>query len=218
MISTKDFLNRYPLNVFDNMVIDYPFKQKYRPLVKGNSKLNKNIYSFSLLPQVTCRNPCKDCYDLKSLRYKYTRLSRLYNTYLAVNKLDYLKEEIIKQVKKSRTIKYLRVHVGGDFFSMDYVNMWYNIADWIKDNKPEVKVYTYTKNMDIIPYLGNINVVESLLPNGNVNFNTIENIKKIWDKDKTYKICPVTLGNKTVKCGIDCTLCMRESKLLFVKH
>jgi hypothetical protein len=201
--------------------LPYPFKKKYQPLEKGNRKLFKNILSFSLLPVVTCPNcsQCKkSCYDKKALMYQQTRQKRQYNTWLALNHLERLESEIINQIKGSRTVSYIRIHVGGDFFSAAYVDMWCRISAWVAENKPHVKMYTYTRTNHTETLMNSgINVVQSILPDGRQNFGSMEYLNEIREMDNEWKICPVTLGHD-VKCGKTCTLCMRQAEVLFVEH
>jgi hypothetical protein len=215
----KQFLRENSLKNLDSIeAMKNPFKT-YKPLDKGNSKLHKGILSFSLLPVVTCNTFCKGCYDVKSLRYQGVRDKRQYNTWLTLREPEALKQMIIKQIKNSRTVKFVRIHVGGDFYSSEYVNFWAEIALWMADNKPNVKLYTYTKteHLDTLKAMG-INVVDSLLPGGGANFDTKEKLFDIQSKNKEYTICPATLKEEGIICGLTCTVCMEKSKVLFVKH
>ncbi|MFC1523972.1 hypothetical protein ACFL6N_04195 [Thermodesulfobacteriota bacterium] len=188
--------------------------KRYMPLDKGNSKLGqKGIVSFSLLPVVTCSQHCKKCYDVKSLRYKSVRAKRIINTILAFSHREYLEGLIIGQLKRARTIKAVRIHVGGDFFNQDYFRMWARIAATF----PEVKFYTYSKNYwvfdETIP--SNMNIVQSTLPDGSFNFAALPELK---EKKSQFGgiICPATMGKKTT-CN-KCQACMKRSDVLFVLH
>ena len=201
-------------------MVEYKAKRKYRPLDKGNAKLEKHIFSFSLIPVVTCPAPCKKCYDIKAIRqYRECRIKRRYNTWLAINRLDYLEEQIKDQVKRSKTIKFIRIHVGGEFFSKEYVDMWVRVAAWVRENRPDVAIYTYTKTAygDTLRSAG-INCVASILPCGKVNHDTLENLKAYVAENPEYVICPVTKKNKSVTCGTSCNYCMTRTKVLFVTH
>jgi len=219
METVKEFLKENSLKKLQSKSsYKMPFK-KYLPLDKGNSKLYKNILSFSLLPVVTCDSWCKGCYDIRSLRHATVREKRRFNTWLAVNDRENLKAQIIKQIKNSKSAEFVRIHVGGDFFSIDYVNMWAEIKMWADENKPNVIFYTYTKTEHISALKSlEINVVDSILPNGSMNFDKLENLQAFRKKNKGYTICPATMKKKNVICGKTCNLCMAKSKVLFVKH
>lgn len=220
MNTIKQFLEENNLKALKNRELKAaPFK-KYLPLDKGNSKLHDSILSFSLLPVVTCKKECSGCYDLRSLRYPSVRAKRLYNTMLALHDCGKLANEIIEQVTNSKSVKFVRIHVGGDFFSKKYVAMWDIIISAIGTIKPDVKFYTYTKSnfLPILKSIDNLNIVDSILPSGNYNYDTFDKLREFKKNNKGYKICPATLKKENVICGNTCKLCMTNSKVLFVKH
>ena len=209
------------LNIKNTLMVN-PFK-KYKPLDQGNKKLNENIFSFSLIPVATCGTECKGCYDLRSLRYPSVQMKRKYNTWLAINNKTFLKNAIINQITKSKKVEFVRIHVGGDFFSLDYVAMWGEICQTVLALKPDVKFYTYTKSKfsDEIS-MGGINVVESTIKGLGYNFAKKERLDKFVAKkgNEDYTICPDTVKETTAntKCGVTCTACMTTKKVLFVAH
>lgn len=220
-MNIKAWLKENSITEISKRDMPSPFKV-YKPLDSGNVKLDKGIFSFSLLPYVTCPFKCEKCYDLKSLRHKSVRDKRLYNTYMAINYPDKLKRLIIKQIMNSRTIKYVRIHVGGDFFSQEYVNLWKDIKGIVSTLKPGIKFYTYTKTVFLQQLKdADINVVDSILPSGSFNYGPLESLEKLKSLDNSYSICPAYKTNpnySSVKCGKTCTHCMDKSKVLFVIH
>jgi hypothetical protein len=198
-----------PTDVFKN----------YKPLDAGNTKLHKGILSFSLLPVVTCGGTaCKGCYDIRSMRFEVVRKKRYVNTSLAVHDLELLKDLIIKQVEGSKTVKFIRLHVGGDVFSQSYVDMWKEIAYRLKVTCPDIKIYTYTKTgyAEQLKKVG-INVVRSEYPEGH-NYGSLEYIKELQSKYKGA-ICPATLKkHDTQICGVKCFSCMNMEQVFFKLH
>ena len=191
----------------------------YRPLDRGNTKLHKSILSFSLLPVVTCNTRCKGCYDIKSLRYKSVMLKRIVNTLLACyaphrNKLFQL---IRKQISRSRTVKAIRIHVGGDFFSLAYAKKW----NYLASQYSFLSFYTYTKT-EYTPILtmGNcINVVRSKLADGSNNFAQKQIILAKQKRIPNSIICPATLRTTPDHfCGSRCKACQTKQNVLFVQH
>lgn len=218
MTTINEFLSKYTLERIKGIKnMNNPFNI-YKPLDRGNSKLEKNILSFSLLPGVTCGQRCKGCYDLRALRYPSVRQKRLFNTWLSVHMIPELKRIIVQQIINSKTVEFIRIHVGGDFHSMDYFNMWIEIKKEVSKLKPGVKFYTYTKT-----HLGKelrkagINCVESAVQGLGYNFGSLEKLKSFKRKNKGFTICPATLG-KDVKCGKTCKACMVKKDILFVTH
>jgi hypothetical protein len=160
-------------------------------LKKGNDKLDKSIGIFNLPAINTCRN-CGDCKD---------------NCYAAGPQ---------KRYGNCRHIKKVRIHESGDFYNAAYCFLWEQIAQ----NCESTRFYFYTKTnilTDWLNGLDNVNRVESILPDGSINFGSIEYCEA---KAAEFKIdiCPVTAGNKAVKCGKTCDMCLKKRYMLFVQH
>lgn len=191
----------------------------YKPLDRGNTKLCNNILSFSLLPMVTCGGKaCTGCYDLRSQRHPSVRKKRYVNTALAMHDSQYLADLIVAQLLNSKTCKICRIHVGGDFFSTEYVQLWIDIYNRVHAVKPNIQFYTYTKgeNAKLLKNAG-INVVRSLYPEG-YNFGTMEYLKPLVKKYKGY-VCPATLGKVPNKfCGNKCKACVVKENVFFKLH
>jgi len=172
-----------------------PLKAYISPVLSfENSKL-QGIYIFDLLAVFTCRNcaSCKDtCYARKAQRmYVDTLLRRSYMTWLSMHFLDWLKAEIIAEIKKEKP-KFLRIHSSGDFFSQRYADTWAEIAKMF----PETKFYYYTKVENILELktlasMKNVNQVSSFLPDGERNYGEKEFIDAMVQKyGKKIKVCP----------------------------
>lgn len=141
---------------------------------KGNAKLGKLIYTFSIVSGYTCPF-AKDCLaKVDRLTGKLTdgpdtqfrcfsasqealfpavRKSRWENfeKILKAIKNNTLVELILNSIPKKATI--IRVHVAGDFFSQAYFNAWMQVAR----NRPDIIFYAYTKSIGFwINQLGNI--------------------------------------------------------------
>jgi len=207
-----------------------------RPLlIDGNSKLGKGVWTFSMLPGNfyhhvtvdgspveilgTCPCNCPGCYaqtglfntpDVKAANARKTALARMY--------LDFVKRAIMAQIKADK-IKLLRIHAAGDFFSVEYINMW---RDIIKAT-PGTIYWTYTKNPvaeSAFDDLKNANVVKSLIPGMELNYGPC---KYVMDAYKALK----SMGKNVYicRCGIDknqhcvnCTGCSKNEYVLFVEH
>ncbi|MCK5789179.1 MAG: hypothetical protein KAH32_09275 [Chlamydiia bacterium] len=190
----------------------------YKPLDRGNTKLAMNILSFNLLPVTTCEHICEGCYDIRSMRYTSVRKKRYINTSMAMYKEAILEEKIFNQIKRSRTCEYVRLHVGGDFYSKEYVALWGRIVKRVNEIKPTIKFYTYTKTgyTDTLKGFG-INVVKSDY-DGVYNYAELEEVKALAKKHKGV-VCPATLGKvENGFCGSKCTACMKLENVFFKKH
>lgn len=191
------------------------------PLTNGNSKLGKDVLCFDLLAVRTCPN-CKDCqkkcYARRGEAYRPTVHDKhALNTMLAVHDMDFLFALITEQLHRTKK-KIVRIHSSGDFFSQKYLEMWCHIAQLF----PEIKFYGYTKTREIFDFwwadeLPNLNIVDSLLPDGSVNFGSLDYIKE--KQEKFYLcICPVTCGIEDAECMRTCTNCLTERWMLFKEH
>lgn len=190
------------------------------PLTMGNSKLGKEIAIFDLLAGTSCIN-CHDCvkhcYAVKAQRqYPTVHDKRAINTFLARNNIKKLRQ-LIEASLTLNAPKFVRIHSSGDFVSQEYIDMWVSLAKEF----PEIKFYTYTKVIGVFDFSKaekHINIVQSVLPDGDINFGDIEYIK---EKSVKYgiPICPVGITKgKGFKCGTDCTLCMHHDQVLFLQH
>jgi hypothetical protein len=141
---------------------------------KGNSKLGKSIYTFSLPSGYTCPF-AKDCLaKVNRLTGKLTdgphtqfrcfsasqealfpsvRKSRWDNFEKVKNaiKNNTLVDLILNSIPKKATI--IRVHVAGDYYNQVYFNAWMEVAKRL----PSVTFYAYTKSISYwVNQLGNI--------------------------------------------------------------
>ncbi len=185
----------------------------------GNSKLNKSILIFNLPTVKTCPNNeiCKKtCYAQKAERlYKNVLPCRERNYQASKDKLDFYKSMnvIIKIAIIKYGVRYIRVHESGDFYSRGYSDLWEVIArKWFG-----IKFFAYTKSL-WYPQVSNFNIVQSILPDGSLNYGDKKTIIKLAKKYHA-KICPYGLtSNKTAYCGLKCKACMTNKYVLFLKH
>lgn len=170
----------------------------------GNLKLNNNIARFGLPEHVTCSCKCKGCYACKQL-FQSVAISRLKNLFLiehVLNMPEYTKKFINKMNLELgmhvAMCKYLglkpimRWHDSGDIYSIEYLELMLKIASL----NPDVKFYTYTKNIKVWEYYKNLknggnipqnfNIVSSWLYGRNNIFDFVHNFK---DEFKSLKEC-----------------------------
>lgn len=132
---------------------------------KGNAKLGKQIYTFSLPSGFTCPF-AKDCLSKadrvtgkiqdgpdtqfrcfsasQEALYPAVRNSRWNNFELIKQAIanNSLIDLIVSSLPKKATV--VRIHVAGDFFSQTYFNAWLEVAKLL----PNVIFYAYTKSID----------------------------------------------------------------------
>lgn len=188
-----------------------------------NAKLGR-LMNFSLTPLKTCSaEACatcgKACYARKAyIQYPAVRTAWDTNTALAKNNIPDLEKGILQKVLK-RNPSLFRIHVGGDFISKEYAEMWARIASKAKGTK----FLAFTKRWDIIEGLKlpkNLKIVYSAWP----GMDAPPSGKPIaWMDDGTDHRIPknahVCMGGHN---GVTCNNCGKcwglKTDVIFKKH
>jgi hypothetical protein len=143
-------------------------KKRATKISGGNSKLGP-IPNLSLAPGVTCTSiACEtclmDCYARNFYRmYKNVRKAWDTNTKLALEDLPTMERELNEYFSGLASPKFFRVHVAGDFVSLDYAEMWARVAS----AAPTTKFLAFTKSFDIVQKVSwpdNFKIVYSAWP------------------------------------------------------
>lgn len=134
---------------------------------KGNKKTG-NIPSFNLPPVVTCgkyAKYCKDwCYCNRAFSFKGAR--NMWENNVEISK----KKSFVKRiVKETSNFKYFRIHVSGDFYSVEYLQKWIAIAKL----NPTTKFLAFTKQFNVLETVAkettdfpkNLKIILSTTPN-----------------------------------------------------
>ena len=206
------------------------YKKRTGYLKNTNSKLGRKIYAFDLPAVVSCpdSSECfKRCYANKgTFIWKNAKQSNTFNFTIALNDIESLQAELIKEIEK-KNIKFIRIHSSGDFYSKEYFLMWCNIAKHFDD----LKIFTYSKAPQIDKTLipDNLNIINSFIEiegKRYLNFGTYNAMKKLAKKSKGL-LCPITKGKelnnpkldpkKGFTCSI-CKYCITKSKPTFIQH
>ena len=160
---------------------------------KGNDKLG-NIPSFSLPSIQTCpysTSICRRlCYAAKLERI-YPNVKKAYSHNLAASSDPLFVQNMIKAIGKS---KVFRIHVSGDFYSVDYIQAW----DVIISECPNTMFYAYTRSwqgMDLLPALESLKENKNLVILASVDAETGFDVPQGW-RMATMGEQPV----KTVSC------------------
>ena len=179
----------------------------------GNGKVSSDILIFNLPAVSTCPNceGCKSsCYAMKAERiYPSVRESRKAN--LMASHCRTFVARMVELIVRSKAST-VRIHESGDFYSQEYADKWTQIIAAL----PHVKFYGYSKS-PYRPVGHNLNIVESLLPDGSINFGPKANILAAA-KALRAKVCPYKLTKKEIICGKHCKACLVHQRVLFVKH
>ena len=220
--------------------IFHPVLGWIRPLlINGNEKLGADVWTWSTLPtnriftltieingkkvdfeiKGTCPCACKGCYATTgNFRYDSTKESLARKTWVAYYDLPFMTTAIKAQIIADR-IEFLRIHASGDFFSLDYIKAWKDIANASKNTI----FWTYTKFViaeSAFDSVENVNVVKSIIPGCGFNFGKCDHVlntyKTLKESNESVYIC---------RCGIDknqhcnnCKGCSAHKYVLFLEH
>lgn len=148
---------------------------------QGNSKLLSNEAISFLVWNITSRITCpyatesclKSCYAYKSERM-YSNTLKRNESNLALTKQDDFVNNMIKFLelqldKKSNAGKQIvyRIHESGDFYNLNYLSKWIEIANYFKGNDRLI-FQAYTKSiLFIVEYLDKHNIT---LQDVNIHF------------------------------------------------
>lgn len=204
-------------------------------LIDGNAKLGKGVFTWSMLAGTTeynrtidgmaysvkgtCVCDCVGCYA-KTGFYNMPSVidSNFKKTFLARFYPHFVKSAIMAQIEADG-IKLVRIHASGDFFSMEYINVWRDIVSAF----PCVLFWSYTKNAiaeKAFDDFSNCNIVKSFIVNYGYNFGKCAYIIRLYHALKEA-------GNSVYicRCGMDkaqhcntCTGCAKHDYVLFIEH
>lgn len=137
-------------------------KKELLPLSLGNTKLGQAIWHFSLPAISTCPGRTDDCeavcYATQG-NYNYDNVqSRL--RYNEVLRRDPGFELLVSNFIRSQLIRVVRIHVAGDFDTIEYVDKWVRIAM----RNPDTIFFAYTRSWRV-PNLRKRLLVLAKLPN-----------------------------------------------------
>ncbi len=204
---------------YNNGKITTPVGVMPELLKVGNNKTGAAVKTWSM-SQTTCPCHCKGCYaDSGCYQFANVKASLARNTEIATKHLDFFNRAIRAQCETLKPGTEIRIHAVGDFFSYEYLVIWYNIA---KDF-PELIFWTYTKVKafeDAFNELDNANIVKSVIPGFGFNFGHCEHVINMYH-------ALIKLGKKVhiCRCGIDdnqhcsgCACCSKYEYVLFVEH
>lgn len=171
----------------------------------------------------TCVCQCEHCYGCSG-RYA---MSGVYNanawrTFAARYHMDWLKRAIIAQINwgvKGEPLAFVRVHITGDFFRMEYVDAWKDI----KEACPNTRMWAYTKNKeaeDAFDDVKDFNIVKSLIPGFGINYGHCDYVMEMY-----HALRKAGIETHICRCAVDseqhcdtCKACQDLTYVLFLEH
>ena len=234
---TKKTIYRLNGIEFDGKKLTAPDGMQLNELLKlGNTKIGK-VWQFSSMPTAkaiktrsygivngTCPCTCEHCYGTcGNYCFPSVRDALARNTIVAREYLNWtmsaLRAQLTFITKDGTKSVNVRIHVTGDFFSLDYATMWKILAIQF----PCVNFWTYTKSVygHVFDDVKNVNIVKSIIDGIGFNFGTIAYIldtyRYLVKAGKSVYVCPCGIENDETHCDT-CTGCREHEYVLFVLH
>ena len=169
----------------------------------GNTKLGP-IPSFSLPPVWTCPGCTELCARICYAKLVYTRYKRTracWNGNFEAVKVRTWEDMMIHHIHCLNT-RLFRIHVGGDFFSQEYLDGWIKVCAEF----PDIQFVAFTKSFDLdySAAPGNLNIIWSVFPDSD--------FESIPDGPRAYTLIPgheypEGLLCDAVRCAGGCVSC-----------
>jgi protein gp37 len=177
-----------------------------------NHKLKEQLIFSIPVSMEICGRECKGCYALKPQKRFPAVLKSRNDTYEMTKSGSFpslMYAELLyfgrKLEKKSVTNRVVRIHEAGEFYSVEYIKKWQQIA---KDNS-DWTFYSFTKRLKDFPEafesfrsLPNVFITDSL-------YDGKQNYGSATEKTPLF-VCPATVSD--VKCSPEiCTWCYENN-------
>lgn len=137
----------------------------------GNVKIGhcKNVSS---LPVYSCRHLCgrcvKFCYDIKAcIQYKNVINARVKNFVIFKRNREKFFSDIADALSHVKAHKFFRYHVGGEIIDIDELYRLVKLAKQF----PDFKMWTYTKNYNVVNFYCDIYGKDSIPENLQIMFS-----------------------------------------------
>ena len=165
-------------------------KPERKPLlIKGNMHLGDESWQFSLPARKSCKlgmtEPCEDvCYALDFVFMQASARRKHEDNWERAQDLDEFQADLYAEVRYKR-VRRLRIHVAGDFFSLDYLLVWL----WIAKRCKTTKFLFYTRSWRA-PELRDALIEIASLPN----------VFAFWSEDRETGPCHFPAGRRCFLC------------------
>ena len=179
---------------------------------KGNRKMGA-IPSFSLPSGITCseqaRQTCHfDCYYRRHCeRFKKVCSNGAENYAACKNSLWEVEGYLNWYFDNPNAPRLFRIHVGGDFFSLDYLKMWLRVVE----KHPDTRFLAFTKRFDLLAQLNeilpnNFSLILSAWPGMEIPNDLRSRFPVAWMQDGTENRVPET----AIECSGNCMECQAK--------
>lgn len=172
------------------------------------------MLNFSLPPVRSCPGSTKECrkfcYALKSFR-RFEAVRNAWDENFEVSKTKDFVRQVNEDIRRSRSIRVVRIHVSGDMYNQEYLDKWIQIA---KDN-PTYTFYTYTKTvwLDFSKRPDNLTILLSDDTEKHKDkWDNFDGVSKVGQDEKGWFTCPGSC--------VTCNYCFKgnNKRVVFHKH
>lgn len=114
----------------------------------GNTKIGKvlNVSLPAIISCKECAHCMHECYDVRDCRYKTTLNARARNWSIFTRSPEQFFTQIRKTIRRRRSFRFFRWHVGGDIPNMEYFAEVVRIAREF----PQIRFWIYTKLYELV--------------------------------------------------------------------
>jgi len=170
-------------------------------LVAGNSTMPSSVGIFNIPALKTCTPSewCREhCFALQG-KFIWKPVKEAHEWRYKMSLREDFRYRMIKEVRRRKSLKWIRIHITGDFYSKDYVEKW----DVIARALPNIIFRTNTKRQDLLPYM-----FTTFPPNIVVRESTDESRKPLLPSLVPQASIKGTPGTEYfVICNDDCEKC-----------
>lgn len=113
-----------------------------------NTKLGRGIASFNLPAVRTCPGRTQLCERIcyaTSGFFQFPKIKQVHETAWANTRHPDFVALVNDEIRRRRSIKAVRIHAAGDFYSDEYIRRWHSIAS----SNPSTKFWAYTRSWRI---------------------------------------------------------------------
>ncbi len=171
-------------------------------LVAGNETMPTSVGIWNLPALTTCTpSPwCREhCYACKG-RFVWRPIRRAYQERLRISKRNDFVLRMVNEIKRRRSLNFVRIHISGDFYSPEYVVKWGRIAEVVQDFS-NVQFRTNTKRQDLLP------LMKKVFPNNIIVRESIDVTRKPTGLYPVAAIMGTPGSEDYFVCRDDCRAC-----------
>jgi len=155
------------------------------------------------LPALTTCTPspwCKEhCYACQG-RFTWKSVHAAHVRRYEISQNPFFVDWMVAEIKRRKTLDFVRIHISGDFYSPEYVGKWAVIACRIQ-NVSNVQFRTNTKRQDLLP------LMKRIFPNNIIVRESIDPTRKPTGLYPVHAIKGTKNSEDYFVCKDDCRAC-----------